>query len=100
MHTGSRAFPSDAAQRPAESAQGQLEHKASSSSGHMAHPSMLAAQHESASNLHSAVPSFMASLLPQVSQSALAVQVAVLVFQGISNECPACLMQTLLVGCE
>jgi len=92
MHTGSRAFPSDAAQRPAESAQGQLEH--------MAHPSMLEAQHESASNLHSAVPSFMASLLPQVSQSALAVQVAVLVFQGISNECPACLMQTLLVGCE
>ena len=98
MHTGSRAFPSDAAQRPAESAQGQLD--PSSSSGHMAHPSMLEAQHESASNLHSAVPSFMASLLPQVSQSVLAVQVAVLVFQGISNGCPACLMQTLLVGCE
>lgn len=36
---------------------------------------MLEAQLESASNLHSAVPSFMASLLPQVSQSGLAVQV-------------------------
>ncbi len=61
---------------------------------------MLEVQHASASNLHSAVPSFMASLLPQVSQSVLAVQVAVLVFQGISTERPACLMQTLLMGCE
>ncbi|KAL0025091.1 hypothetical protein WJX79_008079 [Trebouxia sp. C0005] len=60
---GSRAFPSDAAQRPAEAVQGQLE--PSSSAGHMAHPSMLEAPHESASNLHGAVPSFMASLLPQ-----------------------------------
>lgn len=68
---GSRAFPSDAAQRPAESAQGQLE--PSSSSGHMAHPGMLEAQHESASNLHSAVPSFMASLLPQDVPSAASV---------------------------
>lgn len=68
---GSRAFPSDAAQRPAESAQGQLE--PSSSPGHMAHPGMLEAQHESASNLHSAVPSFMASLLPQDVPSAASV---------------------------
>ncbi|DBA96032.1 TPA: hypothetical protein ACH3X1_001533 [Trebouxia sp. C0004] len=67
---GSRAFPSDAAQRPAES-QGQLE--LSSSSDHMAHPSLLEAQHNSASNLHMAVPSFMASLLPQDLPSAASV---------------------------
>jgi len=96
--TGSRAFPSDAAQRPAESAQGQLE--PISLSGHMAHPSMLEAQHDSASNLHSPVPSFMASLLPQVSQSALAVQVVVLVFQRISTDRPAHLLHTLHVCCE
>ena len=91
--TGSRAFPSDAAQRPAESAQGQLE--PSSASGHMAHPSMLEAQHDSASNLHGAVPSFMASLLPQVSQSVLAEQVVVLVLSHITYTCafkPGCLM--------
>jgi hypothetical protein len=58
------------------------------------------AQHDSASNLHSPVPSFMASLLPQVSQSALAVQVVVLVFQRISTDRPAHLLHTLHVCCE
>ncbi len=96
--TGSRAFPSDAAQRPAESAQGQLD--PASSTGHMAQPSLLEAQHDSASNLHGAVPSFMASLLPQVSQSLLAEHVIVLVLQGSSTNCPAHLMHTSLVGYE
>jgi hypothetical protein len=66
----------------------------------MAHPSMLEAQPESASNLHGAVPSFMATLLPQVSKSTPVLQVAVLVFRGILTDCLARLMQTSSVGCE